>query len=101
MKHEHILLDDMHFNVESGKLFEVGQVAQQNLDDINVSDIIDSRNAIQTSGYLIIQGAVVIAQQLDLQLHMQSVPITTKLVSSNPVHGEVFPIQHYVIMFVS
>jgi hypothetical protein len=28
MKHEHILLDDMHFNVESGKLFEVGQVAQ-------------------------------------------------------------------------
>jgi len=28
MKHEHILLDDMHFNVESGKLFEVGQIAQ-------------------------------------------------------------------------
>jgi len=33
---------------------------------------------------------------------MQSVPITTKVVSSkNPVHGEVYSIQHYVIMFVS
>ena len=29
---------------------------------------------------------------------MQSVPITTKAVSSNPTHGEV--IQHYVIKFV-
>jgi len=27
--------------------------------------------------------------------------ITTKLVSSNTVHGEVFSIQHYVIKFVS
>ena len=32
---------------------------------------------------------------------MQSVPITTKVVSSNPVHGEVCSIQHYVIKFVS
>ena len=32
---------------------------------------------------------------------MQSVPITTKVVSSNPVHGEVYSIQHYVIKFVS
>ena len=32
---------------------------------------------------------------------MQSVPITTKVVSSNPVHGEVYSIQHYVIRFVS
>jgi hypothetical protein len=29
------------------------------------------------------------------------VPITTKVVSSNPVHGEVYSIQHYVIEFVS
>ena len=29
------------------------------------------------------------------------VPITTKVVSSNPVHGEAYPIQHYVIKFVS
>jgi hypothetical protein len=28
---------------------------------------------------------------------MQSVPITTKVVSSNPVHGDVSSIQHYVI----
>jgi hypothetical protein len=32
---------------------------------------------------------------------MQSVPITTNIVSSNPVHGEVYSIQHYVIKFVS
>jgi hypothetical protein len=35
---------------------------------------------------------------------IQSVPITTKtlkVVSLNPAHGEVYSIQHYVIMFVS
>ena len=32
---------------------------------------------------------------------MQSVPITTKVVSSNPSYGEVHSIQHYVIKFVS
>jgi hypothetical protein len=32
---------------------------------------------------------------------VQSVPITTKVVSSNPVHGEVYLIQHYVIKFVN
>jgi len=37
----------------------------------------------------------------DLQLYLQSVPITTKVVRSNPVHGEVYSIQHYVIKFVS
>ena len=31
---------------------------------------------------------------LDLQLHMQSMPITTNIVSSNPTHGEVYSIQH-------
>jgi hypothetical protein len=31
---------------------------------------------------------------------VQSVPITTKVVSSNPVHGKVYSIQHYVIKFV-
>ena len=44
---------------------------------------------------------VVIAWWLDLQLPVQSVPIITKFVSSNPVHGEVFSIQLYVIKFVS
>jgi len=30
---------------------------------------------------------------------MQSVPITTNVVSSNAIHGEVYSIQHYVIKF--
>ena len=34
-------------------------------------------------------------------LPKQSVPITTKVVSSNSVHGEVYSLQHYVIKFVS
>ena len=38
---------------------------------------------------------------LDLQLHVQSMPATIKVVSSNPIHGEVYSIQHYVIKFVS
>jgi hypothetical protein len=38
---------------------------------------------------------------VDLQLYIQPVPITTKVVSSNPAHGEVYLIQHYVIKFVS
>jgi hypothetical protein len=42
-----------------------------------------------------------IVWQLDLQLPVQSVSITTEVVSSNPVHGEVYSIQHYVIKFVS
>ena len=32
---------------------------------------------------------------------MQSVPITTEVVSSNPAHGYVYSIQHYVNKFVS
>jgi hypothetical protein len=40
-------------------------------------------------------GAVmdVIVWELDLQLPVQSVPITNKVVISNPVHGEVYSIQ--------
>jgi len=37
---------------------------------------------------------------LDLQLSMQSVPMTTIVVGSNPAHGEVCWIQHYVIKVV-
>ena len=32
---------------------------------------------------------------------MQPVAMTTKFVSSNPAHGGVYTIQHYVIKFVS
>jgi hypothetical protein len=38
---------------------------------------------------------------MDLQLPVQSVPITTKVVSSSPTHGEVYLIQHYVIKLAS
>ena len=38
---------------------------------------------------------------MDLQLPVQSVPITTNVVSLNPTHGEVYSIQHYVIKVVS
>jgi hypothetical protein len=38
---------------------------------------------------------------LGFQIPVQSVPITTKIVSLNPVHGDVYSIQHYVIKFVS
>jgi hypothetical protein len=37
----------------------------------------------------------------NFQLPVQSVPITTKVVSLNPAHGEVYSIQYYVIKFVS
>ena len=40
---------------------------------------------------------VAMVWQLDLQLPVQSVPISTKV----PVHKEVYQIQHYVIKFVS
>jgi hypothetical protein len=40
---------------------------------------------------------VVIVWLLDLQLTVQSVPITTEVVSSNSTHDSV---QHYVIKFV-
>ena len=36
---------------------------------------------------------VMIVWQLDLQLHVQSVPITTNVVSSNHAHSEVYSIQ--------
>ena len=43
---------------------------------------------------------VVIVWWLDLKLPMQSVPMTTKVVSSNSIHGEVSSIQHHMIKFV-
>jgi hypothetical protein len=36
-----------------------------------------------------------------VELPVQSVHITTKFVSSNPIHVKVYSIQHYVIKFVS
>ena len=44
---------------------------------------------------------VVMLLQFELRLSMQSVSITTKVLNTNPAHGEVYSIQHYVIKFVS
>ena len=44
---------------------------------------------------------VMIVWQLDLQLLMQSVPITTNVVSSNPTDCEVNSIQPNLIKFIS
>ena len=44
---------------------------------------------------------VVIVSLLLLPLPVQSVPITTKVVSLNPDHGGVYRKQYYVIKFVS
>jgi hypothetical protein len=44
---------------------------------------------------------VMIVWWLDLQLPVQSVPTTTKAVSSIPAHGGVYFIQHYAIKFIS
>ena len=44
---------------------------------------------------------IMIARQLNLQLPVQSVPITAKVVSSNSAHRELYSTEHYVIKFVS
>jgi hypothetical protein len=38
---------------------------------------------------------------INLQLPVQSLPITTDVMSSNAVHGEMYTVQHCVIKFVS
>ena len=42
-----------------------------------------------------------IVWELDLQLPLQSVHITTKVASSNSAHDEVYSIRYYMIKFVS
>ena len=56
------------------------------------------------SGFIVIRGGAVVAViiwQLDLQLPMKSVHITTIAVRSNPAHGQLYSMQHYVIKLVS
>jgi len=62
--------------------------------------VIQMRHSIDV--FTVQQGAVVVViiLYLDLELPMQSVPITY-LVSSNLAHGELYSILHYVIKFVS
>jgi hypothetical protein len=52
----------------------------------------DNKDTLHLGGVV-----VLIASELDLQLTAQSVPISTKVVSLNPVHGKVYLIQHHVI----
>ena len=47
-----------------------------------------------------LSSARIIIHNIRGQLPMQSVPTTTDVVNSNLAHGEVYSIQHYVIMFV-
>jgi len=54
---------------------------------------------MQTTNYNHI--SIFLKWELNLQLPVQSVPITTKVVSSNAFHGEVYSIQHYVIKCVN
>ena len=59
---------------------------------------ISNQYVYQTSSIKILSAIVIVfVWLLDLQLHMQSVPITTKVVSLNHTHGEVYLIQLYVI----
>ena len=44
---------------------------------------------------------VVIVLWLDLQLLGQSVQLITNVMKSNPAHGEMYSIHHFVIKFVS
>ena len=44
---------------------------------------------------------VMVVWWLDLQLLVQSVPITTKVFNTNPAHDQVYSTKHYVIKFVS
>jgi len=57
--------------------------------------------SLHSNPFLLGAVVVVIIWELDLKLPVQSVPITTKVVSLTPAHGEVYSIQHYVIKFVS
>ena len=52
-----------------------------------------------TNIYIMLTMSVIIQTNAVKLLCMQSVPF--KVVSSNPVHGEVYSIQHYVIKFVN
>ena len=65
-----------------------------------IPTVVNIMQDLQT--FYILEGVVVvIVWQLDLQVPVQLLLITTKIVSSNPVHDEMYSIQHYVIQFVS
>ena len=64
---------------------------------ILLENMSSSEYSCQVLLFFIRSGAVVIAIVWLLDLSVQSVHITTKFVSSKPVHGKVYSIKHYVI----
>jgi hypothetical protein len=65
---------------------------------VNLHDQICPSNFLQTSPVHLSKTLYTLYLN---QLPMQSMPITTKVTSSNFAHGEVYSMQHYVIKFVS
>ena len=57
-------------------------------------------NTCTCIGFCFIQGLWGHCDRMVVRL-MQAVPITTRVVSLNPAHGEVYSIKHYEIKFVS
>ena len=56
---------------------------------------------IQLDIYVYINVPDAVRGRRDRMLVGFTVPINTNVVSSNPIHGEIYPIQHFVIKFVS
>ena len=69
------------------------------LDDFSYHALSNKRQPYHHISHLIskVPVVVVIVRYSDLQLMGQSVPITTKEMSSNHAHGELYLIQHYEI----
>ena len=69
------------------------------LDDFSYHAPSNKRQPYHHISHLISKVSVVVVNvwYLDLQLIVQSVPITTKVMSSNHAHGELYLIQHYEI----
>ena len=70
---------------------------------LKVNERLPSRVFLDVSESPKIKGAImlVFVCLLDLQLPVQSMPITTIVLSSNPAQARVYSIHHYVIKFVS
>ena len=77
----------------SGEYICSARTAQRNYES-SVFIIVTGKSFNMSQGDVM----VMIVWQLDVQL---TVPIMTKVVSSNPIQNEVYSIQHYVIKFVS
>jgi len=60
-----------------------------------------SDNVVSSTPCHIVVRYSVLLNVIEFVSAVQSVPITTNVVSLNPAHGEVYSIQHYVIKFVS